>query len=366
MIPGSDRLDLATAARMSATFPFVSPAVSLPTDPPLRIVDAGYYDNYGVHLATNWIVQNKQWLQANTSGVLVLQIRDATSKRDRSGVPGANPGFASRLANGFQFFSSVADAISRARTSTMSFRNDHDLLMVNELFQADGAVEEPFVATVVFENTARVAPGALESEVFERVERDGRIFYRDRIDDRWPGLEPPPRYAPPTTNVPMNWMISRSEYRAMRRAFPALGPTVYDQLLERWKRLRDEAGPRQIMEGVELSAWEARNQRVLEAMYRLRGPDDRFSRQKVVELQGKLWGMADESKLDDWDRRFLRLVHISWLNNRAGLGLTEGEDPAAAEYYAREFDRAMNFERLEAVRRWWQGDYGANEGADRE
>ena len=34
LVPGSDALSLATAARMSATFPFVSPAVNLPTDPP--------------------------------------------------------------------------------------------------------------------------------------------------------------------------------------------------------------------------------------------------------------------------------------------------------------------------------------------
>src|SRR5262249_12594333 len=41
-----NRLTLATAARMSASFPFFSPAVSLPTNPRRRIVDAGYYDNY--------------------------------------------------------------------------------------------------------------------------------------------------------------------------------------------------------------------------------------------------------------------------------------------------------------------------------
>jgi hypothetical protein len=37
---------LQTAVRMSATFPLASPAVSLPTEPPRRVVDAGYYDNY--------------------------------------------------------------------------------------------------------------------------------------------------------------------------------------------------------------------------------------------------------------------------------------------------------------------------------
>ena len=44
---------------MSATFPFASPAVSLPMDVPRRVVDAGYYDNYGVDLATSWIYVNQ-------------------------------------------------------------------------------------------------------------------------------------------------------------------------------------------------------------------------------------------------------------------------------------------------------------------
>ena len=46
-----DRFEVGTAARLSATFPYVSPGVSLPTDPPRRVVDAGYFDNYGVNLA---------------------------------------------------------------------------------------------------------------------------------------------------------------------------------------------------------------------------------------------------------------------------------------------------------------------------
>jgi hypothetical protein len=43
-----DTFRVATAVRMNATFPYVSPAVSLPTAPPVRVVDTGYYDNYGL------------------------------------------------------------------------------------------------------------------------------------------------------------------------------------------------------------------------------------------------------------------------------------------------------------------------------
>ena len=42
---------------MSSTFPYVTSAAALPTDPPRHVVDAGYYDNYGVNLAAAWICE---------------------------------------------------------------------------------------------------------------------------------------------------------------------------------------------------------------------------------------------------------------------------------------------------------------------
>jgi hypothetical protein len=52
LFPGAlATLPLATAARLSASFPYVSSAVVLPTSPRRRVVDAGYYDNYGLSLA---------------------------------------------------------------------------------------------------------------------------------------------------------------------------------------------------------------------------------------------------------------------------------------------------------------------------
>jgi predicted acylesterase/phospholipase RssA len=51
LFPEATQFKLSTAVRMSASFPFVSPSTALPTNPPRRVVDAGYYDNYGVNLA---------------------------------------------------------------------------------------------------------------------------------------------------------------------------------------------------------------------------------------------------------------------------------------------------------------------------
>ena len=78
-----DRFKVSTAARMNATFPYLSPAVDLPTDPPRRVVDAGFYDNYGVGVAAGWLNFWGPWLVENTSGVLLIQIRDSASHHDR-------------------------------------------------------------------------------------------------------------------------------------------------------------------------------------------------------------------------------------------------------------------------------------------
>jgi hypothetical protein len=66
---------LSAALRMNATFPFVTPASVLPTSPPRRVVDAGYFDNYGITTAQAWIAQHEEWLAKNTSGVILIQIR---------------------------------------------------------------------------------------------------------------------------------------------------------------------------------------------------------------------------------------------------------------------------------------------------
>ncbi len=63
------------AVRMSATFPYVTSSVTLPTDPPRHVVDAGYYDNYGVNLAAAWIVSHRVWIKKHAAGVMVIQIR---------------------------------------------------------------------------------------------------------------------------------------------------------------------------------------------------------------------------------------------------------------------------------------------------
>jgi hypothetical protein len=165
---------LSTAVRMSASFPFVSPAVYLPTSPPRRIVDAGYYDNYGIQVATSWIRRHRAWLAAYTSGVLLVQIRDSSSVRARLGVDLDSTNVLTSPLRGLEFFTSPIDAVLEARNATASFRNDADVAGINSHEweyggRKGGKPFEPasFFTTVIFENSAEVTlePGDFWEEL---------------------------------------------------------------------------------------------------------------------------------------------------------------------------------------------------------
>jgi hypothetical protein len=73
---GPMNLRLLTALRMNATFPYVLPNVWLPTRPVIDVMDAGLRDNFGEMDAVRFLSVFREWLQKNTSGVVLLQIRD--------------------------------------------------------------------------------------------------------------------------------------------------------------------------------------------------------------------------------------------------------------------------------------------------
>lgn len=73
---GPKDLRLLTALRMNATFPYVLPNVWLPSRPVVDVMDAGFRDNFGEMNAVRFLNAFREWLQENTSGVVLLQIRD--------------------------------------------------------------------------------------------------------------------------------------------------------------------------------------------------------------------------------------------------------------------------------------------------
>lgn len=69
-------LRLLTILRTNATFPIVMPPVWLPTNPVIDVMDGGLRDNFGMENCLRFISSMKEWIQQNTRGVLIIQIRD--------------------------------------------------------------------------------------------------------------------------------------------------------------------------------------------------------------------------------------------------------------------------------------------------
>ena len=71
-----DSLRFSSVLRMNATFPFVLPMVSMPCQPDMHIMDAGLRDNYGGKISMEFLYSMRTWLKKNTSGVIIVQVRD--------------------------------------------------------------------------------------------------------------------------------------------------------------------------------------------------------------------------------------------------------------------------------------------------
>jgi hypothetical protein len=75
-------LHFMTALRMSATFPYVTPNIELPSTPTMEIMDAGLTDNFGVRDAIKFLFVFNKWISENTSGVIFVQIRDSEKDQE--------------------------------------------------------------------------------------------------------------------------------------------------------------------------------------------------------------------------------------------------------------------------------------------
>jgi hypothetical protein len=135
---------LSTLARMNASFPYISPDAELATSPPRRVVDAAYYDAYGVNLAALWIHFYREWLTKNTSGVLLIQIRDQERGRDLQ-APSSMSGWRRAVSR----FTTPIEGAIRARDATMSYRNDELVHIVSEDLRQEN--DPDFFRTVIFE-----------------------------------------------------------------------------------------------------------------------------------------------------------------------------------------------------------------------
>lgn len=93
----SENLRFLTAIRMSATFPFITPNVQLPSEPAMETMDTGLSDNFGIQDALRFTYVFQDWIRENTSGVVLVTIRD--SQKSMEIPPSPIPRIAEKIFN---------------------------------------------------------------------------------------------------------------------------------------------------------------------------------------------------------------------------------------------------------------------------
>jgi hypothetical protein len=142
---------LRTAVRLNASFPVFSPAAELPTNPPRRVVDAGYYDNYGLSVATRWIEKNRGWFERNDVPVWVVQLwtygydqrGGALVTREEGDLLGADRTRRAVAGGGLRSSTAPVSGLFAAWRANMSYRGDERLNRVLLDLNATRGVYQP-------------------------------------------------------------------------------------------------------------------------------------------------------------------------------------------------------------------------------
>ncbi|MEM6395223.1 MAG: hypothetical protein AAF741_02665 [Bacteroidota bacterium] len=118
----ADSLRFLTALRMNATYPYVLPFVQLPTEPRIRVMDAGYRDNFGIISAARFIHIYQDWIAQHTSGVVLIQI--SVNLRDKGTDEDGNEGVIESLLNPLGLVAGVLDVQNFEQGNTIGMIND--------------------------------------------------------------------------------------------------------------------------------------------------------------------------------------------------------------------------------------------------
>lgn len=130
---GAENISLLTGLRMSASFPYITPTLSLPSEPRLEIMDAGISDNFGISDAVVFMHTFQEWISENTSGVVLLVIRDTTKKREPK--PRPNAGIIGR-------FTAPISSVYNNLAGMQDLNNDRQLQQVDNWLHAPFDVVE--------------------------------------------------------------------------------------------------------------------------------------------------------------------------------------------------------------------------------
>jgi len=143
----ADSLRFLSALRMGATFPYVTPNITLPSNPKMEIMDAGITDNFGISDALRFLYAYKDWIAENTSGIILLSIRD--SKKEIAITPRDNLSLLDKISTPVQsIYSNYAKMQSITNDSKIEyastwFNNHIDVINLQYIPTYDPKFQKP-------------------------------------------------------------------------------------------------------------------------------------------------------------------------------------------------------------------------------
>lgn len=121
-------LKFISALRMNASFPYITPNITLPSDPGMVVMDAGVADNFGISDAIRFVHNFKDWFESNTSGIIFLSIRD-TKKRTEI-EPKENLSILNK-------FSSPISSVYNNLANLQDINNDNKMRIMRDAYQGE-------------------------------------------------------------------------------------------------------------------------------------------------------------------------------------------------------------------------------------
>jgi hypothetical protein len=153
-------LDIAvvTATRLSASFPYVSPAARADIEgQAAHIVDGGFYDNYGISSLVEWLDAQLEREDNTIERVLILEIRGARSRigpPDNEGCSMTRAGGRDRRSNRGWFYQAFAPAstVFNVRAAGQRTHNETELcLLIDKWRERRENADEVEITRAVFE-----------------------------------------------------------------------------------------------------------------------------------------------------------------------------------------------------------------------
>lgn len=160
---GADKLRFLTALRMNATFPYITPNVTLPTTPSIDMMDAGLSDNFGVSDALTFLSVFREWIYENTSGVIILSLRDSEK----------NPVIIEKSAPSlFEKIFTPVRSLYNNWSNIQDINNDNQLELARKWFEGDiHRIDLEYITTSAIQENAADSISNNEALIEKEIER---------------------------------------------------------------------------------------------------------------------------------------------------------------------------------------------------